>query len=121
MCSGSDARMMTGAVNADYQALSELTNKFVELFESTKEVRVTCDNGTDVTYSVEGRNTMAVDGNCNKPGQWNFAPAGTTATAPLEGTTNGTIVFAGSLAPFGIVDEPLNVEVKDGQVEKIQV
>ncbi|MBB6283613.1 aminopeptidase [Geobacillus subterraneus] len=120
VCSGLDERMMTGAVNVDYQKMSELTNRFVKLFEAADVVRVTCSNGTDVTFSVKGRPTMAVDGICNQPGQWNFAPAGTTATAPLEGTTNGTIVFDGSLAPFGIVDQPVVLEVKGGFIRNIQ-
>ncbi|MFY0543129.1 aminopeptidase [Brevibacillus sp. H7] len=119
VCSGLDERMMTGAVNADYEKLSELTNKFVKLFESADRVRVTCANGTDVEFSVQGRQTMAVDGICNQPGQWNFAPAGTTATAPLEGTTNGTIVFDGSLAPFGIVDQPVVLRVEKGLIREI--
>ncbi|UFJ39258.1 hypothetical protein LOK74_14385 [Brevibacillus humidisoli] len=119
VCSGLDERMMTGAVNADYQKMSQLTNRFVQLFEAADQVRVTCPNGTDVTFSVRGRATMAVDGICTEAGAWNFAPAGTTATAPLEGTTNGTIVFDGSLAPFGVVDEPVRLTVKDGLIREI--
>jgi leucyl aminopeptidase (aminopeptidase T) len=119
VCSGLDERMMTGAVNADYAKLSELTDKFVKLFDTADQIRVTCPNGTDVTFSIKGRQTMAVDGICNQPGQWNFAPAGTTATAPLEGTTNGTIVFDGSLAPFGIVDQPVVLRVESGMIREI--
>lgn len=119
VCSGLDERMMRGAVNADYEQLKTLTNKFVQLFERTDKVRVTCPNGTNVTFSVKGRPTMAVDGICDQDGQWNFAPAGTTATAPVEETTNGTIVFDGSLAPHGIVDEPVRLKVENGMVTEI--
>lgn len=120
VCSGLDERMMTGAVNADYEKLRYLTNRFVQLFESAEHVRVVCAKGTDVTFSIKGRPTMSVDGICNEPGQWNFAPAGTTATAPLEGTTNGTIVFDGSLAPFGLVEEPVVLHVVDGMIQEIK-
>jgi len=88
--------------------------------ENAQTVRVTCMKGTDVTCSIQGRSTMAVDGICTQPGEWNFAPAGTTATAPIEGSTQGTIVIDGSLAPFGIVDEPVHLEVKDGLVHNIE-
>lgn len=120
VCSGLDERMMIGAVNADYNKLSQLTNRYVKLFNQADQVRVTCPNGTDVTLSVKGRSTMAVDGICNEPGAWNFAPAGTTATAPVEGTTSGCIVFDGSLAPFGVVDQPVILEVKDGKIVSIE-
>ena len=119
VCSGVDERMMMGAVDADYEKLSSLTHKFVELFESANTVHVTSKKGTDVMFSIKGRSTMAVDGICNQPGQWNFAPAGTTATSPVEGTTNGTIVFDGSLAPFGIVDEPVTLQVEKGMIRNI--
>jgi len=120
VCSGLDERMMVGAVNADYEQLSELTAKFVALLETAETVRVTCSKGTDITFPIKGRTTTSVDGIVNQPGQWNFAPAGTTATAPIEGQTNGTLVFDGSLAPFGIVDEPVVLEVVDGMIREIK-
>ncbi|MED1872105.1 hypothetical protein [Brevibacillus borstelensis] len=120
VCSGLDERMMTGAVNADYKKMSELTSQFVAMLESAETVRVTCPNGTDITFPIKGRSTMAVDGICEEAGQWNFAPAGTTATAPLEGATNGTMVFDGSLAPFGIVDKPVVLKVADGMITEIE-
>lgn len=119
VCSGLDERMMLGAVNADYVSMTEITRKFVRLFEAADQVRVTCPKGTDVTFSVKGRSTMSVDGLCVNPGDWNFVPAGTTATAPLEGTTNGRIVFDGSLAPLGILEEPVVLDVESGFIRSI--
>lgn len=120
VCSGLTEEMMRGPVDVDQDRLARETRRLAAMFTSARTARVVDRNGTDVTMRLGDRTAMAVDGVCDQPGQWNFIPAGTTALAPLEGTTEGWIVFDGSLAPVGILREPVRLRVQGGVVTAIE-
>jgi leucyl aminopeptidase (aminopeptidase T) len=46
-------------------------------------------------------------------------PSGEVFMAPWEGKTDGVIVFDGSIAGIGILEDPVTVEVNKGFAEKI--
>lgn len=120
VCSGLTEEMMLGSVNTDYIEMARETRRLAELFDGAQTARVTSASGTDITVALGERTAMAVDGICDQPGQWNFVPAGATALAPLEGSAEGVIVFDGSLAPLGVLQEPVRLVVREGRVEEVQ-
>lgn len=120
VCSGLTEEMMLGPVNLPYDEMAATTRRIASLFDKARTARVVAANGTDISMELGDRRAMAVDGICAEPGQWNFVPAGTTALAPLEGTAEGRIVFDGSLAPLGILREPVVLRVEKGRVTGIE-
>jgi len=84
--------------------------------ENAKKVRITSDNGTDFSANVEGREWVKDDGMIHEKGSFHNLPAGETAVAPLEGTSQGTIVID-KMAFYG---EGIRYTIENGFVEKIQ-
>ncbi|MDQ3954203.1 MAG: aminopeptidase, partial [Actinomycetota bacterium] len=76
--------------------------------------------GTDVELGIEGRSGIADDGDLGSPGAFGNLPPGEGFIAPVEKTTNGTIVFDGSIWPLGLLEEPLAAEIKDGYIVDLQ-
>ncbi len=105
-----------GGLTADYREVKELTEIMTKKLENAKKIRITSDNGTDFTANVEGRGWVEDDGMINEKGKFCNLPAGETSTAPVEGTSQGTIVID-KMASYG---EKIKYTVKNGFVEKIE-
>lgn len=107
-------------LNADYKKIADLSIKLKALMEQTKIVRVTADNGTDITMDISGRKAIASKGLYHEKGEGGNLPTGETFVAPIEGTTNGKFVVDGSMAGIGVIGKtPLKFTVKDGVVTEI--
>jgi leucyl aminopeptidase (aminopeptidase T) len=105
-----------GGLTADYREVKRLTEIMAKKLENAKKVRITSDNGTDFTSIVEGREWMKDDGMIHEKGSFHNLPAGEAAVAPVEGTSQGTIVVD-KMAFYG---EGIRYTVKNGFAEKIQ-
>ncbi len=77
---------------------------------------MTAPGGTDVELSLSGRQAICDDGDLREPAAWGNLPAGEAFVAPVEAEVCGTIVFDGSLAGWGLLDEPLIVELVRGRL-----
>ncbi len=102
------------AVNADYNKIAELTHRLEKALWGKNEIRITSPKGTDIKMIINGRDPFADTGIYHNPGDFGNLPAGETFLAPLEGTSNGVVVFDGSFPGLGLLDEPLKFIVKDG-------
>ena len=105
-----------GGLTADYREVKRLTEIMSKKLENAKKVRITSDNGTDFSANVEGREWVKDDGMIHEKGSFHNLPAGETAVAPLEGTSQGTIVID-KMAFYG---EGIRYTIENGFVEKIQ-
>ena len=106
--------MMGRTMSADYEGIRERSRAIAARLTASDEVRITTPSGTDVSFDVSGRDGIADDGDLRAPGSFGNLPAGEGFVAPVEGRTNGRIVFDGSISPIGLLVEPLTVEVQDG-------
>jgi leucyl aminopeptidase (aminopeptidase T) len=106
--------MLERTMSADYIAIRERSAAVANVLTTGSEVRITSEEGTDVTLSIRGREGLADDGDLKKAGSFGNLPAGEGFIAPVEGHTNGTIVFDGSIWPIGKLDGPLTVIFEDG-------
>ena len=107
--------MRIGGLTADYKQVAKLTDRVVDILIKAKTVKITTPSGTDLTMSIENRPPMPDTGLYHKPGDWGNLPAGEVCLAPVEGTTNGTLVMD---SMGSIVTQPLKVTVKDGWAKK---
>lgn len=115
---GIDKEMILRALAVDYSRIKELTEKIAHLLTIAREARVRTNNGTDVSFSLKGRLGIADTGYLNEPGKFGNLPAGEAFTAPLEGKTNGVVIFDGCFADIDL-DKPIKVVIKNGVVEKV--
>ena len=106
--------MLGRTMSADYDAIKRRSQALAEALTKGSLVGVTSAAGTDVRIPIEGREGISDDGDLRAPGAFGNLPAGEGFIAPVEGGTNGRIVFDGSIWPIGILEAPLTVDIADG-------
>lgn len=106
---------MVRAVDADYEKIAALSRRVAEILSSAKEAHLTTGSGTDVTFGLDGRAALADTGILHKPGDFGNLPAGEACIAPIEGTTQGTLVVDGAMGDSGLLDsETIVLTFRDG-------
>lgn len=114
--------MMNRTAAIDYPLLQARCRKLGDIFKGGKSVRVTAPGGTDITISIEGRNLLYDDGDFSKPGTGGNIPAGEVFISPVVGTSEGTIVYDGSMTfsdGDSILETPITCKVENGFVTTI--
>lgn len=112
--------MLIRTMSVDYGRIKQRSVVVAELLTKGSEVHLTTEAGTDVTFSIEGREGIADTGDLSTPGACGNLPAGEGFIGPLEGKTNGRIVFDGSIWPMGLLTAPLAVEIEDGYAIELE-
>ena len=100
---------------ADYGELKRAGERIAAELTAASTCRVTSPAGTDVVLSLEGRIAICDDGNLQAEGAWGNLPAGEAFVAPIETSGEGSIVFDGALAGYGVLREPLRVTLAAGR------
>lgn len=106
--------MIEHPMTADFVQIKKDAEKLKARFIGAETIRLTTDLGTDITFSIAGRDFD--DDITIHPGHMGNLPAGEIWLAPVEHSMNGTIVCDGSIGDIGKVKEPLTISVKDGYV-----
>ncbi len=105
-----------GAMTADFVAIRRRAERLAELWRGTRVVRITSPAGTDLVASVEGREPKAwLTGICRNPGEVSALPGGEVSLPPLEGTSNGVVVWERVASDLGALDGPVSIIVRDGR------
>ncbi len=94
MMPGITRSMMERLVNIDFKKLNTLNRKVIRKMKDATEVRVTNAKGTDITFSVKGRNWENDNGDISKMGNHGNLPAGEVYTCPVEKTFTGKLVIS---------------------------
>ncbi|MEO2068671.1 MAG: aminopeptidase [Desulfurobacteriaceae bacterium] len=110
--------MFYTSMQADWNKVSKLSVYLANLLTNASGVHITCPLGTDLTFSIEGREGLADTGKLCTPGSFGNLPAGEAFIAPLEGTAEG--IFVTNYAPTRKLETPCKFFVKDGKVEKVE-
>ena len=105
-----------GAMTADFLAIRRRAERLAELWRTTRVVRVTSPAGTDLTSTVEGREPKAwLTGICRNPGEVSALPGGEVSLPPIEGTSNGVVVWERVASDLGALEAPVTITVRDGR------
>lgn len=110
---------MTRCFSADFEKVLQLTEAVHKKMSGLNKIRVTTKSGTDITMQVKDRKVIQSTGVLRNIGESGNIPSGEVYLAPIEDKTEGKIVFDGSFAGIGLLDEPITVEVKRGYAVKI--
>lgn len=109
-------------LTADYAAIKVITAKLAQRLTMASDVRVTTPLGTDITFSVKGRECREDNGVLVEKGANSNLPAGEAYIAPLETTGTGTLVCGAGdvIAYIGIVEDDVTLTLKDGYITNIE-
>lgn len=114
--------MFNRTVNIDYKKLGENCAKLCKKFENAESVHVTAPGGTDVIIGLKGRAGMTDDGDFSKPGSGGNIPAGEAFISPVVGTSEGVIVYDGSMTfsdGDAILETPITCKIEKGFITDI--
>jgi leucyl aminopeptidase (aminopeptidase T) len=106
--------MLARAMSADPREVGRLAGMTAKRLSDASAARITCPNGSDLTLSLEGRRGQVDDGRLDSPGSFGNLPCGEAFIAPLEDRGDGRLVVDGSIAGFGVLDEPVELTVESG-------
>jgi len=114
---GITEEVMVAGLDADYEAIAAACESIHDQVHGAEAVRVTAPAGTDVTVRPGDRPWHRDTGLVREPGSFSNLPAGETFVSPE--TADGTVVVDGTMRPHGLVEEPIRIEVEDGQVVSV--
>jgi leucyl aminopeptidase (aminopeptidase T) len=109
-----------GAMTADFAAIRTRAERLAALLRVTQEVRVTSPAGTDLRATVTGREPMAwLTGICRHPGEVSALPGGEVSLPPIEGSSEGIVVWERVASDLGALDGPVRITVRGGRAVAI--
>lgn len=113
-----EAMLDGGALSVDHGELLQLLRRLERKLRHAKQVHIVSPQGTDLTFSVRGRDWITDDsGVCTKKGHFTTLPAGQLFVAPVEGTAEGRLIVDGLI--LEPVFAPVTIEVKKGYATRI--
>jgi leucyl aminopeptidase (aminopeptidase T) len=113
---GVTEEMLSRLMAADMEELRRRGWAIVTALNSAAEARITCPHGSDLRIGLEGRRGIVDAGELNGRGAFGNLPCGEGFIAPLEGTTEGTLVIDGSIASIGLLETPTELTVRQGHL-----
>jgi leucyl aminopeptidase (aminopeptidase T) len=117
---GISADIFARTIPVDYTHLERAGRSLASKLTEADLCRVTAPGGTDVELSLHAREAICDDGDLLLRGAWGNLPAGEAFIAPREHEATGTIVVDGSLSGWGLLDEPLELELRRGRAMSAQ-
>ncbi len=110
--------LLSDILRVDFDELKRVTRVVAERLSRGANVTVTTPLGTDLRFSVVGRQARALAGGTG-PGRFGGPRSGEAAIAPLEGTAQGTVIIEHSMDNLGLLDGPIELTLRDGRVSAI--
>ena len=106
----------SGAMTADFFMIRARAVRLADLLRRTREIRVTSPAGTDLRAIVEGRQPMAwLTGICRNAGEVSALPGGEVSLPPIEGTSEGVVVWERVASDLGVLEAPVRITVRAGR------
>ena len=115
-------QLVRGGAEADFEAASPTVRKMGELLTAASKARLTTPGGTDCAFDLTGRSGNAHDCILDRSGKFSAFPNIEANISPVDGTTEGTIVFDGSIPNLriGPLRTPVRCTVKAGNIVKVE-
>lgn len=112
--------LTSGGMLADYREVERLARAVAERLTRAESIRIKTELGTDFKASLRGRRAIADTGIITKPGDFGNLPAGEGFIAPVEGESEGILVFDGSFGMLGKLAQPLKIRVTEGKAVEVE-
>lgn len=112
------------SVDIDYSQMIQECAKIKQLFDDGDEIRVTTGKGTDLYFSIKGKQAISNDGNYKTPGNGGNIPAGEVYIPPKgKRGVHGKVVIDGSISTrtgTAVVKNPITLEIEEDKVINIE-
>lgn len=115
-------QLITGGLYADFETIRPYCDEMAQRFTAAEEAHITSPQGTDVTVDLRGQGGNSHPGLADTPGSHTGLVHIEANISPVEGGTNGTVVFDGAIPDLdiGALDEPVTMEIEDGSVVSVK-
>ena len=113
---GVTEEMLTRLMTGDLEEIRRRGWAVVTGLNRSSEARIACGQGSDLRIGLEGRLGIVDAGELGNRGAFGNLPCGEGFIAPVEGTSNGTLVVDGSIAGVGLLEAPVELTVRDGHL-----
>ena len=113
---GVTGEMLARVMGADLRQLRKRGASVGRSLGAGAEARITCERGSDLRLGLMDRTAIVDAGALNMRGAFGNIPCGEAFIAPLEGTSEGTLVVDGSIAAIGKLAQPVELTVRDGRL-----
>ncbi len=113
---GVTEEMLARLMNGDLEEMRRRGWAIVNVMNRGSRVRISDANGSDLTFSIEGREGIVDAGELSARGAFGNLPCGEGFIAPVEGTAEGTLVVDGSIAAVGLVESPVQLTIEAGHL-----
>ncbi len=113
---GVTEEMLARVMSADMEGLRRRGAAIADRLTRGTEARITCANGSDLRLGLGDREAVADAGDLTAPGAFGNLPCGEGFIAPIEGSSEGTLVCDGTIASIGRVSQPVQLTVEGGHL-----
>ncbi|MBI5001235.1 MAG: aminopeptidase [Euryarchaeota archaeon] len=122
-CPGVTYEMLTdGALALDsekYKKMQIFADKLMMRLGGIASISITDPNGTDLRLGVEDRAFFTDTKVDWKTLKWMNLPVGEVIVAPIENAAGGRLFCDSAIGGIGKLTTPVEIEIKDGKVEKL--
>jgi leucyl aminopeptidase (aminopeptidase T) len=112
---GATEDMLARLMSVDMAELRRRSDAIADLLTAGTEAHVTCPRGSDLRLGIQGRTGIPDAGDLRRPGAFGNLPCGEGFIAPVEGTSEGRLIVAGTIATLE-QGEPSELVVKAGRL-----
>jgi aminopeptidase len=113
---GVSEEMLARVMSADMDQLRRRGEALAALLTAGSEATISDGNGTQLRLGLGDREAIPDAGDLTAPGAFGNLPAGEGFIAPIEGTTEGTLVVDGTIGGIGRVSERAVLTVSGGHL-----
>jgi leucyl aminopeptidase (aminopeptidase T) len=102
-----------------YREMQGRSDALLSLLQGATAVRITNPEGTDLSFSVEGR-TFFTDTKLDWGTlKWMNLPVGEVIVGPVETSAVGRLVCSTAIGGVGLIRQPVTLDVMGGRVRKV--
>jgi leucyl aminopeptidase (aminopeptidase T) len=113
---GVTEELLARVMSADVEGLRRKGSAIADILTAGSEAHITCPNGSDLRLGLGDRKAIPDAGDLTAPGAFGNLPCGEGFIAPIEGTSEGTLVVDGTIATLGVVSAPVQLTVRGGHL-----
>ncbi|MFC7399886.1 aminopeptidase [Chelatococcus sp. GCM10030263] len=117
-----EEQLYRGGIHADFDAQKPQCDEMARRFGAARTARLTTPAGTDLSFDLAGRPGNSHPCIAREPGKFTALINIEANVAPIEGTTEGTLIVDGSISNFDIgpISQPIEMKVERGRVVSIR-
>jgi leucyl aminopeptidase (aminopeptidase T) len=113
------------ATDVEYEKMQELGRKLATVLEKSGEVTINDPDGTDLSFTLEGRTAFISDGvidneDLKMGASFTELPSGTLSVAPTESSTNGVLASNVPYPQAGVLIQNMLFHFENGELKSFK-